>query len=260
MYKWRLHWEGGTGLSNFWPKEGRLRGFDTDKGREGVQNPGNLEDVICTCPQRCVRYACIARGMHSHLIHFANLPPASQKVVLKGLKAKVSLALSLSLVGKLKEISVRRGHSEPIHSVSSRASISRRAHDYRTRMQCARATGFTQPYSDNCARAIRESTLDPQTNGKQLKFPFFVICEKARRPRRVRNLAQELGRRPPHQLQYWQLYALNPPQHDITALGRSVCAPISRSKLKESCKAVALSPSVVTDHEIIHDSSFIGDG
>ena len=30
--------------------EGRLRGFGTDKGREEVQNPENLADVICTCP------------------------------------------------------------------------------------------------------------------------------------------------------------------------------------------------------------------
>ena len=27
-----------------------MRGFGTDKGREGVQNPKNLADVICTCP------------------------------------------------------------------------------------------------------------------------------------------------------------------------------------------------------------------
>ena len=25
---------------------------NSDKGREGVKNPGNLADVICTCPQR----------------------------------------------------------------------------------------------------------------------------------------------------------------------------------------------------------------
>ena len=41
---------GGEGLANFWPKEGRLREFGTDKGREGVQNPEKLADVICTCP------------------------------------------------------------------------------------------------------------------------------------------------------------------------------------------------------------------
>ena len=27
-----------------------MHGYGTDKGREGVQNPENLEDVICTCP------------------------------------------------------------------------------------------------------------------------------------------------------------------------------------------------------------------
>ena len=27
-----------------------MREFGTDNGREGVQNPENLEDVICTCP------------------------------------------------------------------------------------------------------------------------------------------------------------------------------------------------------------------
>ena len=27
-----------------------MREFGTDKGREGVKNPENLEDVICTCP------------------------------------------------------------------------------------------------------------------------------------------------------------------------------------------------------------------
>ena len=36
---------GGRGLANFWPKEGRLREFGTDKG-EGVQNHENLGDVI----------------------------------------------------------------------------------------------------------------------------------------------------------------------------------------------------------------------
>ena len=50
MYIWRLHWGGGRGLAKFWPKEGRLSDFGTDKGREGVQNPEKLEDVICTCP------------------------------------------------------------------------------------------------------------------------------------------------------------------------------------------------------------------
>ena len=29
-----------------------MREFGTDKGREGVQNPEDLEDVICTCPLR----------------------------------------------------------------------------------------------------------------------------------------------------------------------------------------------------------------
>ena len=40
----------GGGQPNSDKKEGRLREFGTDKGREGVQNPKNLEDVICTCP------------------------------------------------------------------------------------------------------------------------------------------------------------------------------------------------------------------
>ena len=36
------------GLANFWPKEGRLRGFSTDKG-EGVQNPKKIDwRNLCT--------------------------------------------------------------------------------------------------------------------------------------------------------------------------------------------------------------------
>ena len=40
----------GRVLAKFCPKEGRLRESGTDKGREGVQNPENLADVICVCP------------------------------------------------------------------------------------------------------------------------------------------------------------------------------------------------------------------
>ena len=32
MYTWRLRWGGVTGLAKFWPQEGRLRKFGTDKG------------------------------------------------------------------------------------------------------------------------------------------------------------------------------------------------------------------------------------
>ena len=45
---------GREGLAKFWRKEGRLRGFGTDKGG-GVQNPENLVDVICEWPLRLTK-------------------------------------------------------------------------------------------------------------------------------------------------------------------------------------------------------------
>ena len=49
IHKWRQKRGGGRGLANFWPKEGRLREFGTDKG-EGVQNPEYLADVMYVWP------------------------------------------------------------------------------------------------------------------------------------------------------------------------------------------------------------------
>ena len=52
MYIWSLLWGGWRGLVKFLPKEGRWRGFRTDKGegQEGVQNPAHFADIICTSP------------------------------------------------------------------------------------------------------------------------------------------------------------------------------------------------------------------
>ena len=72
MYIWRLLWGGGRGLAKFWPKEGRLREFGTDKGREGVQNPENLADVICTSSP-------MASISVPGLVRFVELHPVKEK-------------------------------------------------------------------------------------------------------------------------------------------------------------------------------------
>ena len=41
---------GRGGLANFCPKEGRLRGYGTEKGEGGVQNSDILADVIYVWP------------------------------------------------------------------------------------------------------------------------------------------------------------------------------------------------------------------